>query len=543
MKKRTGITSVIILLIVIVEGSFSCSPANPPLPPETKPAEPVQDGTLRIAMADFNEYMDPIQYDSYFGYAMYDSLLTFDPQGNVIGELAESYSLSPDGKTWTFKIRPGITFHNGDTLTSADVKFSLDRFFESEESTNPWGFYLRNNFDSDETPDAYTYVYHSIKPEAQLVTPFASLRILPKDYIERNGIDYFRTHPVGTGPWKFVSLTPDSECVLEAVKEHWKRTPAFEKVIFYEVPEEFTRVAMLKRGDIDVIIGATFNMASSLRSEGYKLKSFPLSNILTISYQYTWKTAGPTSDKRVRQALSYAINRQELCDTYFNGFAEPGGRWFMDENSWGWDPSWTSDPYDPTRARELLVEAGYPNKYVNPVIDINIDATWRGSSWIPDVMLILNDYWTDSGIQTRINNLESGVWTRMFFTRFVGDELIGLIGDESEMAIGDIIPFAFSSAPIGVYHSGNMYTSTGAHGTANDPKADELYSAVLQEVDLNKAKQLWTEFQNYAKEMWINVGIVKVYDQMVLGDQIDPNDWLELHVSLYDALSSIQHRK
>jgi len=83
---------------------------------------------------------------------------------------------------------------------------------------------------------------------------------------------------------------------------------------------------------------------------------------------------------------------------------------------------------------------------------------------------------------------------------------------------------------------------TGAHGTANDPKADELYTAVLQEIDLDKAKQLWTEFKNYAKEMWINVGIVKVYDHMVLSDQVDPNDWLELHVILYDALSSIKQK-
>lgn len=536
MKKGTGIISLVLLLMVFVEGVIGCSPA-PNLPTETKP---VQYGTLRIAMADLNEYMDPIQIESYFGFAMYDSLLTYDPQGNVIGELAESYSLSPDGKTWTFKIRPGITFHNGDPLTSADVNFSLDRF-KSEESWNPWSHYLRYNFDFDETPDAYTYIYHTLRPEAQLVTPFTMLRILPRDYIEQNGIDYFRAHPVGTGPWKFVSLTPDLECVLEAVGEHWKRTPAFEKIIFYEVPEESNRVAMLKRGDIDILIGCSFDRASDFHSEGYTLKSFPLSNVLTISFQYTWATTGPMSDPRVRQALSYAINRQKLCDTYFNGFAQPGGRFMMDENSWGWDPSWTPDPYNPDWARALLAEAGYPEMFADPVIDINIDATWRGSSWIPDVMLILNDYWTDAGIQTRINNLESGVWMRMFFTRWVGEELTELIGDESEIAIDNIVPFAFSSMQFSVYPSANMYTSTGLHGTANDPRADELYSAVLQEIDLDKAKQLWTEFQNYTREMWVNVGIVKVYDQMVLSDQVDPNDWLELHISLYDALSSIQH--
>lgn len=544
MTKQIKNISGILSLLVIVVWFISCNgPASSPVAsnnPSTTPTKAVQYGTLRIGMADFVfELMDPTQMESIFGYAIYDSLLTFDSQGNAIGELADNYSLSPDGKTWTFKIHPGITFHNGDPLTSADVKFSLDRF-KSENSTNPWSYYLRMNFASDETPDAYTYVYGTNTPEPQLITPFAFLRILPKDYIEKNGIEYFRAHPIGTGPWKFISLTPDLECEFEAVKHHWKRTPAFEKLVFYEIPSEATRFAMLRRGDLDIVTGLSFDTVAKLSSEGYTSKSSPVSNILTISFQYTWLTTGPTSDKRVRQALSYAINRQELCDTYFKGFAEPGGRFFMDENSWGWDPSWTPDPNDPPRARALLAEAGYPDRFADPVINIYITSSgvWTpitSGGWIPDVVLTLQKYWTDIGIQTNIITLEPAVWTRLLFT--------GIFADEREKAIGDILPFTYTAAPNAVCQSGNIYTSAGWHGTANDPKADELYQALTQELDLNKAKQMWTEFQNYVKEMWVNVGIVKVHDQMVLSNEIDPNNWLELNVSLNDALSSIQHKK
>ena len=115
-------------------------------------------GTLRVANADFaNESMDPINLESLWGWAMYDSLMTFDQQGNVVGNVAEKYSLSPDGLTWTFNVRKGIKFHNGDPLTSADVVFSLQRF-GSKESTNPWSPYILKNNESITAKDDYTVI-------------------------------------------------------------------------------------------------------------------------------------------------------------------------------------------------------------------------------------------------------------------------------------------------------------------------------------------------------------------------------------------------
>jgi peptide/nickel transport system substrate-binding protein len=131
--------------------------------PSTSAAAPA--GTLRVASADFGqESMDPINIASNWGWAMYDELLTVDLQGNVIGNVAEKYDLSQDGLTWTFTIRKGIKFHNGDPLTSADVVFSLQRF-GSKESTNPWSPYILKNNESITAPDDYTVVYKAQKPE------------------------------------------------------------------------------------------------------------------------------------------------------------------------------------------------------------------------------------------------------------------------------------------------------------------------------------------------------------------------------------------
>src|SRR5207302_10280722 len=159
--------------------------AQPTAAPAAASSTPT--GMLRYASADFGqESMDPINIESTWGWAMYDSLLTFDEKGNVVGRVADSYDLSQDGLTWTFKIRKDIKFHNGDPLTAADVVFSLQRF-GSKESTNPWSPYILKNNESITAPDDYTVVYKALKPEWPLKIPFACTRILPKTYVEMVG--------------------------------------------------------------------------------------------------------------------------------------------------------------------------------------------------------------------------------------------------------------------------------------------------------------------------------------------------------------------
>ena len=164
--------------------------------------------------------MDPIVIDSLWGWAMYDALLTFDPQGNVIGNVAESYDLSQDGLTWTFKIRQGIKFWNGDPLTSADVVFSLQRF-GSKESTNPWSPYILKNNESITAKDDDTVIFKAQKPEWALKIPFAWTRILPKNYFEKVGQDGFRAQPMGSGPYKFAKWVPKTSMEYDANTEYW----------------------------------------------------------------------------------------------------------------------------------------------------------------------------------------------------------------------------------------------------------------------------------------------------------------------------------
>jgi peptide/nickel transport system substrate-binding protein len=517
--KKVFILAIILLATCFV---FTVSPAS-----AAKPT-----GTLRCAVADFSyESMDPIQFGTFWGWAMYDPLIIFDPKGNIIGAVAENYKLSPDGKTWTFKIRKGMKFHNGDPVTSADVAFSVAHF-SAKESTNPWSPYLRNNFESMETPDANTFIYRSAKPEPNLVVPFSSTRILPKNYIEKNGIDYFRKNPVGSGPWKFSKFVSKTSMEMVANTSHWRQVPAFEKYIEYMVPEESTRVAMLKRGDVDMIgpapngVSLSFDRIVELKKEGFRLQEIGFPSLINFNFSGTWLTQGPTSDKRIRQAMSYSINRQELGDTFYKGFGKPGGRWFMDEITWGWDPKWKPDPYDINKAKALLKEAGYPGKFKDPVINIFCQAPHA------DLVQALAGYWEAVGIQTKININDPSAQAGLIFVRQK---------DANSPVIGGIWPWVGVAWFNNVYHSANMFKSTGVHTTSNDPKADELYDKAVVELDTKKAKKMWTEFMNYGYDMWINVGLVRVPQYAILGPKVGQFSSMA-HVSIWDAVAGIQHK-
>jgi len=493
--------------------------------PATTAAAPT--GTLRYANADFGqESMDPIVIDSLWGWAMYDALLTFDPQGNVIGNVAENFDLSPDGLTWTFQIRKGIKFWNGDPLTAADVVFSLQRF-GSKESTNPWSPYILKNNESITAKDDNTVIFKAQKPEWALKIPFAWTRILPKNYFEKVGQDGFRAAPMGSGPYKFVKWTPKTSMEFEANTDYWGPKPQWAKITETLVPEESTRVAQLERGEADIISNLSFDRLIELKDKGFRLQEVGLPTNANISFPGTFMTKGPTSDIRVRQAMSYAINRQEICDTYYKGLAKPGGWWFFGEQTWGFDSSFKPDPYDPEKAKQLLQDAGYPGKFTPQTTTLYTTAV------AADLMQIVQGYWQAVGINADIQVVDTPVYNGMVFVR---------AKDATEKQVGAIWPWVSPSFYNNVYHSANMFTSTGVHTTSNDTKADAMYLAATTELDDAKAKKLWQDLMHYGYDtMWVNEELVTVPTYFVVGPDVGAFTG-RVNRSLWDGYSGIQHK-
>jgi peptide/nickel transport system substrate-binding protein len=542
MKKLFLIPFVVVVIVALVLGG--CGKATPtptPPPTTTKPppttsappptTKPAPYGTIRIAEADYGwESTDPVYYESFIGWAIYDSLLAFDKAGNIIPRVAESFDLSDDGLTWTFHIRKDIKWHDGTPLTAADVKFSVDRFGDMSLSTNPWSWYISPIYNKKDSivVDDYTYQFISDHPEPAQSIVFAWTRILPKNYYEKLGMEEYRKKPMGSGPWKFVELIPETSYKLEANTNYWvpDGVPRFQYFQSYQVPEEATRIAMFKRGEVDILF-ANYDRMVEFIDQGYRTVDLGFPTLANVTFQGTWlKSAGPTGDIRVRQAMSYALNRQEICDTWFKGFAKPGGQFFMHEGGYGWSDALKADPYDPEKAMALLAEAGYPEKWADPTIHFYTTAPGQ------DFILMLFGYWEEVGLKMQIEVVDATVNGAYFFSF---NRL-----EEGAPNAGWMFAWVFGSYYNSTYHSANMYCSYGVHNSGNDPTADYLYKKATSELDFEKARQYYAEFQAYAKTMYVNIGIAEAKPAVVIGPELGEftdRTW----VSLYDCANYIEH--
>src|SRR5436189_5717166 len=184
-------------------------------------------------------------------YALHDAMVKPMPGKNMAPSLAESWSTSPDGLVYEFVLRKGVRFHNGDPVTAEDVKFSLERYRGTAASS------FRERIAAVEVIDPQRVRVRFKQPWPDFMTFYGTPAtgagwIVPKKYVEKVGDDGFKKAPVGAGPYRFVSFTPGVELVLEANESYWRKTPSVKRLILRSVPDDTTRLAMLKRGEADI---------------------------------------------------------------------------------------------------------------------------------------------------------------------------------------------------------------------------------------------------------------------------------------------------
>jgi len=498
-------------------------------PTQTAATREAPYGTIRYATSNFGvESFDPTVWATTWNILIYDTILDYTKEGKYVGKLAESWTLSPDGKTWTFKIRKGVKFHNGDPLTANDVFFEMTRM-TSKESKSAWSNQPRDSFASHRVIDDYTYEFVTKDPQPQLVDVFANIEVLPKNYIEKVGMTEFQKHPIGTGHWKFVEHIAQSQLTVEANTDYWNKDeiPYFKYWQENLVPEEATQIAMLKRGEIDIPTGLTTDRLVELRDTGYQVRQqgLPTPNILAIVGSHL-PASGPVSDIRVRQALSYAINRQEMCDTLWRKTATPGGRFFMVPGVYGaTDDLLAPDPYDLNKAKALLAEAGYPGKWADPTINV---CTVAGPSM--DFWLALQGYWQKAGFKVKVNVIDTSVWYQILF---VGP----LKGTES--FLGWIWSFSLASFN-GTAYCRNLYTSYGIHQVTVDKDVDALFDKYIVELNPDKARDYYIEWQRAAKAKYTSLGVAMIDPLLIVSDNIG-DFTLYPHKFLQFAAAGIKH--
>jgi peptide/nickel transport system substrate-binding protein len=475
--------------------------------------------TLIIALDTLGaQVMDPIADTraphAHYHAPIWDSLVWFDVDKGGIGPgVAERWELSADGRNWTFYLRKGLKFHNGDPVTAHDVKFSLERKM-SKESIASGAAALRRAVEGIQVVDDHTVrVYtkgvipHFAASLSRAV--FMEGTIMPKKYIETVGVQGFREKPVGSGPWKFVRNVPGDRIEYEAVTTpHWRGTPQFKRLTLLLVPEQSTRLAMVRTGEASVVSISPDGIKEA-RAGGMRVVSVP--GTMQAVYQF-WGTyrpevkGAPLTDVRVREALSLAIDRQQIIDHVMAKEARwplpfTVFRYSTDVDLARWD-TWSRSAlrYDPARAKQLLAEAGHPTGFKLTFWNTALP----GTPFMIQIGEAVAGFWEKIGVKVEMKTVEWGVFDPM--TR---GEQKGLVGTASM--------YRTAGRPEPAPRFITSFTSKGQQHLLGDPKdcsalcqeADRAYEAVVSERDDAKRLAATNRMLDVVAKGWMVVPIVE----------------------------------
>jgi peptide/nickel transport system substrate-binding protein len=294
-------------------------------------------------------------------YALHDALVKPMPGSTMAPSLAESWTQAKDGLSYEFVLRKGAKFHNGEPVTAEDVKFSFERYRGAASKS------LKERVAAVEVIDPGRVRFRLKSPWPDFMTFFGTPStgaawIVPKKYVEKVGDDGFKRAPVGAGPYRFVSFTPGVELVVEAFEPYWRKSPTVKRLVFRSVPDETTRLAMLKRGEADIAYSIRGTLAEEIkRTPGLSLKPTlgPFTEWILFADQ--WDPKSPWHDRRVRLAANHAVDRDTINQAEYLGASRVTGSIIPSSFQFAWPaPRYA---YDAEKARKLLAEAGYPRGF------------------------------------------------------------------------------------------------------------------------------------------------------------------------------------
>jgi peptide/nickel transport system substrate-binding protein len=293
-------------------------------------------------------------------YALQDAMVKPMPGKPLAPSLAESWAASEDGLSYDFVLREGVRFHNGEPVTAEDVKFSFQRYRGASHEV------MSSRVAGIETPDPRHVRFKLKEPWPDFLTFYATATgagwIVPKKYVEQVGDEGYKKAPIGAGPYKFVSFNPGVELVLEAFDQYWRKPPTIKRLVFRVIPDEATRLAALKRGEVDIVYSVRGELAEEIqRTAGLTLKPVATPAVFWLSFADQWNPQSPWHDERVRKAASLSIDRVSINQALTLGHSKLTGALIPQSFEFYWPPP--APAYDPAAAKELLAAAGHPNGF------------------------------------------------------------------------------------------------------------------------------------------------------------------------------------
>ena len=381
MLKRmfTGLTVLVLLVVAAYSDAAAQKPilSGPLAKLDIKPAQiegkkGKPKGTLTIAQhfALDPGWLDPLEH-SYvltmqtYDYLVHDALIKPMPQGEFTYSLAEHAEMTADFLKAAFRLRPGLKFHDGQPLTTADVKWTYENF------KGAYAKLFRDKLEQIQVVDDRTIIFQFKQPFGEFMEMYNGGVsgigwVIPKHYYEKVGRDGFKARPIGAGPYKFVSQEAGVQMVFEAWEDYWRRTPATKTIVVKGIRDHATRLAGLQTGELDLAYGMTGKLFPRVMADRNLRWDPNFTGPWWLMFPGYNEPDSPFHKKQVRQAVSLAINRQFLVRQETQGIGVVVGNWISPENSEALKGDGTDLPvpeHNPEKAKQLLAQAGFPNGF------------------------------------------------------------------------------------------------------------------------------------------------------------------------------------
>ncbi|MBE9606054.1 ABC transporter substrate-binding protein [Acetobacteraceae bacterium H6797] len=473
--------------------------------------------TLSMAVSAPPASIDPHYYtltpSIMLSHHIFEPLIKRDENARLVPGLAESWK-AVDETTWEFKLRPGVTFHNGEKLTAEDVAYSLKRV-PTVQSPSSFAVYTRA-ITGIEVVDPLTLRLKTAAPYPLLPSDVAAIFILPRSLGENVASAAFNSDKVavGTGPYRFVSYAPNDRVILQRNPDYWGAKPEWERVDYRIVTNSGARVAALLSGDVSFVDNLPTQDLAKLRRderisvvEGTSLRLIFLGLDLfrdTNSPDITGPNGeklekNPLLDQKVREALSIAINREAIASRVMEGSSIPAGQ-FMPQGAFGYDPSIGVPRFDAERAKRLLAEAGYPNGF-------NITLRGPNDRYVNDaqILQVVAQMWTRIGVKTTVDAQPLATLIGRLNRGDVSAYLLGWSNSTGE-------PSTSLRAVLGT-RSQERGLGLSNFGRYSNPRMDEITAAGLANLDDAKREQAMQQAMKLAMQ---DVGVIPIHTQKSL---------------------------
>jgi peptide/nickel transport system substrate-binding protein len=349
-------------------------------------------------IARFDPHFSTSSNEIRWTFNLFDNLVSRHPDGKLYPGLATEWKLT-NPTTWTFKLRSGVKWHNGDPFSAADVKYSFERTWDPKVGTRVNTVFT--TVDKVEAPDASTVVFTTKKPDPLLPArvAFYGGQIVPKKYLESVGAEQFNAKPIGTGPVRFQSWTKDDKFVLDANPDYFGGKPDFDRLVVRPIPETAARIAALLKGEVDIITQLPPDHGERVNTGNTRVAGALYAGLYVLAVN---SKVPPLDNPLVKQALSLAVDRELIVKELWRGRGiVPNSQIAKGDNHW--DASLPPLAYNPKEARERLKKSGYKGEEI--VIETTSGYTANDKPMSEAIVAM----WRDIGVNAKVEVLEYSV--------------------------------------------------------------------------------------------------------------------------------------